>query len=194
MGRWWRRRHKHHQLYQLWLDDLYPRAKFADGLTIIEKLGHSKRMQIQRKSWIEAGKPKESVEDGGDVPASDDDVDHEAGGGALRPEGGHGGDILRAGSEGSEVSADPFEMDLDKVKDPQSGSISGTKRHDKQRDDAEPDEDELDALLAEESLPTTTAAAQTSIPSRPAQQRPPSPVEPSFDDDEEAMRDMDDMW
>ncbi|KAJ5895474.1 hypothetical protein N7495_007165 [Penicillium taxi] len=38
--------------YQLWLDDLYPRAKFADGLTMIEKLGHTKRIQTMRKEWI----------------------------------------------------------------------------------------------------------------------------------------------
>ena len=43
-------------LYQLWLDDLYPRAKFADGLAIIEKLGHSRRMQTMRREWINEGK------------------------------------------------------------------------------------------------------------------------------------------
>ncbi|EOD49130.1 Replication fork protection component Swi3 [Neofusicoccum parvum] len=47
-------------MYQLWLDDLYPRAKFADGLAIIEKLGHKKRMQIMRREWINEGKPKPS--------------------------------------------------------------------------------------------------------------------------------------
>lgn len=40
------------------MDDLYPRAKFADGLKIIEKLGHSKRMQIMRRQWIDEGKPR----------------------------------------------------------------------------------------------------------------------------------------
>ncbi|OJD13404.1 hypothetical protein AJ78_06138 [Emergomyces pasteurianus Ep9510] len=44
--------------YQLWLDDLYPRAKFVDGLAMIEKLGHSKRIQIMRKEWIDECKPK----------------------------------------------------------------------------------------------------------------------------------------
>lgn len=43
--------------YQLWLDGLYPRAKFADGLQLIEKAGHSKRMQVMRKEWIDEGKP-----------------------------------------------------------------------------------------------------------------------------------------
>lgn len=39
-------------MYQLWLDALYPRAKFVDGLAIMEKLGHSKRMQLLRRDWI----------------------------------------------------------------------------------------------------------------------------------------------
>ncbi|KAF2863708.1 Swi3-domain-containing protein [Piedraia hortae CBS 480.64] len=43
-------------MYQLWLDDLYPRAKFRDGLETIEKLGHSKRLKVMRKEWIDATK------------------------------------------------------------------------------------------------------------------------------------------
>lgn len=48
--------------YQLWLDDLYPRAKFADGLSMIEKLGHSKRLQTMRRTWIDEEKPGSSTE------------------------------------------------------------------------------------------------------------------------------------
>ncbi|KAM5446281.1 chromosome segregation in meiosis-related protein [Microsporum audouinii] len=44
--------------YRLWLDELYPRAKFSDTLTMIEKLGHSKRIQVMRKEWMDEGKPK----------------------------------------------------------------------------------------------------------------------------------------
>lgn len=43
-------------IYQLWLDALYPRAKFGDGLAIIEKLGHTKRMQLLRRDWINESK------------------------------------------------------------------------------------------------------------------------------------------
>ncbi|KAL8790465.1 MAG: hypothetical protein Q9213_000617 [Squamulea squamosa] len=50
-------------IYQLWLDDLYPRAKFADGLAMIEKLGHKKRIQIMRREWIHEGKPHEKNND-----------------------------------------------------------------------------------------------------------------------------------
>ncbi|KAB8201527.1 replication fork protection component Swi3-domain-containing protein [Aspergillus parasiticus] len=53
------------QFYQLWLDDLFPRAKFADGLTIIEKLGHHKRLQVMRREWIEEEKPRAQVDDTG---------------------------------------------------------------------------------------------------------------------------------
>jgi len=44
--------------YQLWLDDLFPRAKFADGLAMIERLGHSKRIQVMRREWIDEEKRK----------------------------------------------------------------------------------------------------------------------------------------
>ena len=43
--------------YQLWLDNLYPRAKFADGLQLVEKVGHGKMLQVMRKEWIDEGKP-----------------------------------------------------------------------------------------------------------------------------------------
>ncbi|KAL8990008.1 MAG: hypothetical protein Q9177_001232 [Variospora cf. flavescens] len=46
-------------VYQFWLDDLYPRAKFADGLAMIEKLGHSKKIQVMRRAWIKEERPHE---------------------------------------------------------------------------------------------------------------------------------------
>ncbi|KAE8148849.1 replication fork protection component Swi3-domain-containing protein [Aspergillus avenaceus] len=44
--------------YQIWLDDLFPRAKFRDGLAMIERLGHNRRLQLMRREWIEEEKPK----------------------------------------------------------------------------------------------------------------------------------------
>ena len=63
--------------YQLWLDDLYPRAKFADGLAIIEKLGHTKRLQTMRREWINEGKSRESLDSLGEVPATQQDRSRE---------------------------------------------------------------------------------------------------------------------
>ncbi|KAL3469120.1 replication fork protection component Swi3-domain-containing protein [Aspergillus californicus] len=54
--------------YQLWLDDLFPKAKFADGLAMIERLGHSKRVQTMRRTWIDEEKPKSADDDTSDLP------------------------------------------------------------------------------------------------------------------------------
>ncbi|TEY57564.1 hypothetical protein BOTCAL_0213g00070 [Botryotinia calthae] len=50
--------------YQLWLDDLFPKAKFADALAMVEKLGHKKMIQSARMDWINEGKPKSPVHEG----------------------------------------------------------------------------------------------------------------------------------
>ncbi|RSL95965.1 hypothetical protein CDV31_013663 [Fusarium ambrosium] len=47
--------------YQLWLDDLFPKAKFLDALTMVEKAGHKKRIVIARNDWINEGKPKDHI-------------------------------------------------------------------------------------------------------------------------------------
>lgn len=44
--------------YQLWLDDLFPKAKFLDALAMVEKAGHKTSMHRQRMEWINEGKPK----------------------------------------------------------------------------------------------------------------------------------------
>jgi replication fork protection complex subunit Csm3/Swi3 len=166
-------------MYQLWLDDLYPRAKFGDGLTIIEKLGHSRQMQLQRKAWIEEGKPK--------LPVEDEDPDHDDyQPRSSRPGSKHGGEIARAGTSSSRPSAEPDPggdegNGLDRERDGRPKQAGPS--HD-QSIQSEPDEDELDALLAEEPSEATN---------RPAPQRPGPATERSFDDDEEAMREMEGM-
>ncbi|CAJ2503669.1 Uu.00g110630.m01.CDS01 [Anthostomella pinea] len=47
--------------YQLWLDDLFPKAKFLDAVAMAEKMGHKKYMRIKRLEWIDEGKPKPAV-------------------------------------------------------------------------------------------------------------------------------------
>lgn len=153
--------------YQLWLDDLYPRAKFRDALSMVEKLGHSKRMQVTRRAWVDGTKPSRreaSVERLGDVEMS----------GALK--GGANGDAPRAGSEvgdifgerrqeGSTGGAERQQEDMpedDELEALMSKSAPSTphttsRQQHKPRapfeedDDTEPDEDELDALMAEDA-------------------------------------------
>ncbi|RGP58830.1 replication fork protection complex subunit csm3/swi3 [Fusarium sporotrichioides] len=49
--------------YQLWLDDLFPKAKFLDALSMVEKAGHKKRVMIARNEYINESKPTDTVAD-----------------------------------------------------------------------------------------------------------------------------------
>lgn len=154
-------------MYQLWLDDLYPRAKFADALAIIEKVGHTKRIQVDRKAWIDEGKPRRPAE------SDEDELD------ANVPDEAPAQDRQEA-TEGSEVDRNPALTQsrsevLSQPRDPSHAVAE------------EPDEDELDALLAE----TAPAVA-------PVAKKLPSQLEPTqndpFADEMEAMEGMDDLW
>ena len=153
-------------MYQLWLDDLYPRAKFADALAITEKVGHSKRMQIMRKEWIDEGKPRRTTE------LDDEDADH------VRP-GDPPAEQTSESVEGVEQGEPVVERGLG-PEAPAENDSSGIPYGD-------PDEDELDALLAESTRPD--AQPSKTLPSRTAE----TDHDP-FADEMEAMADMDDLW
>ncbi|TKA66934.1 hypothetical protein B0A49_07103, partial [Cryomyces minteri] len=140
-------------MYQLWLDDLYPRAKFADGLKIIEKLGHSKRMRMMRKQWIDEGKPGATAEDHTEVQLGsfpneglplDEVVEHYSHGEAdPGRQGGQQLDIGGIASHEAEIVSS-IASDVIAANHEQQAGGTGEKRID-------PDEDELDALLAEDT-------------------------------------------
>ncbi|KAF2644915.1 Swi3-domain-containing protein [Massarina eburnea CBS 473.64] len=159
-------------MYQLWLDDLYPRAKFADGLAIIEKVGHAKTMQRMRKEWIDGGKSKnrpdnEEEEEAGDDVMRDQPVQES---------------VEQAGVEQMEgVESESAPREVPRPEEHTENTTTGAVEN-------EPDMDELDALLAEEpGLPEPQKSV--SIPSRQAPTE-----EDMFADEMEAMADMDDMW
>ncbi|KAL2443761.1 Chromosome segregation in meiosis protein 3 [Exophiala dermatitidis] len=148
--------------YQLWLDNLYPRAKFADGLQLIEKVGHSKRMQTMRKEWIDEGKPgyvkeKASKPQDGEKEKEIDDL--------------YGGDERADRRTSNEMA--PGDDSL---------FIPDTRASDDVPDfnDEMPEDDELDALLAEQ---------ETAGSARPAP--PPSRSKRTIDDDSEGEDDLD---
>lgn len=154
-------------MYQLWLDDLYPRAKFADALAIIEKVGHTKRMQVDRKAWIDEGKPRhttEQDEDGLDLPVP---------GGAAPQDPAQTKEGLEEGENATRA-----QLDSDA---PLQHQVSA------QLTAEEPDEDELDALLAD-----SERAAHPAARTLPAQRRPTD--DDPFADEMEAMEGMEDMW
>ncbi|OAA61895.1 replication fork protection component [Niveomyces insectorum RCEF 264] len=50
-------------MYQLWLDDLFPKARFADALVMVEKEGHKTSMHKMRMEWINESKPKDQPDE-----------------------------------------------------------------------------------------------------------------------------------
>lgn len=192
-------------MYQLWLDDLYPKAKFKDGLIMVEKVGHSKRMQITRKAWLDSTKPNRRD----DSPERNEDV--QMSGGLGNVEGGEGGtgradkpdDELigdtaqpvgtRSTSEDGGPGDAPEDDELDALLNENGVSATSTvttrqppRAPFEEESDAE--DDELDALLAEERVVSagdhdTRSAAPSKAASEPH-------VNDNFDDDEEAMASM----
>ncbi|KAK6347755.1 chromosome segregation in meiosis- protein [Orbilia javanica] len=49
--------------YQIWADNLYPKAQFKDAIDMIEKLGSSRGMQRRREEWIQEFKANRANED-----------------------------------------------------------------------------------------------------------------------------------
>ena len=199
--------------YQLWLDDFFPRAKFKDALTDVEKVGHSKRMQVMRRAWLDATKPQQRDA----TPEKDDDFVMS---GALPTDGGErdqaatldGGDAVTPRdslypnakqniafmTDHSNDAPDEDEMDALMVENNSSDRVANVQavQHKKGpfAEDME-DEDELDALLAAE--PTTaagmTSGSEASRANEASEHR--SLFEDDFADEEEAMASMDmDMW
>ena len=109
-------------LYQLWLDDLYPKAKFRDALTMVEKLGHSKRMQVSRRAWIDETKSSQERDD-------EEYEEHE---------------------ERQRSSKDAQAGDGDVSSKPEASSGRKNQELQDSRDQV-PEDDDLDALLAEEA-------------------------------------------
>jgi replication fork protection complex subunit Csm3/Swi3 len=169
--------------YQLWLDDLYPRAKFADGLAIIEKLGHSKQLQMMRKQWIDEAKPNPFA----------DDLEPQHAPTATNPV----SDTVPPGETNGQTEA---AARIDDSMDHGLPTIQTDRHIEPVKQPAEdeldqPDEDELDALLAEESFQPEdrnssifgNAPAQAPFASKPR-------AENEFADDEDALREMGEMW
>lgn len=146
-------------MYQLWLDDLYPRAKFNDALTMVEKAGHTKRMQMARKDWINEGRR------GSRVPENEDSNE----------------DDFRIEGVQADQTVDRMEgLECDQTQNEPEPIAETIERLDQE----DPDEDELDALLAE------SAQAQPTVP-RKAPPQAAAHEEDPFADEMEAMADMD---
>jgi replication fork protection complex subunit Csm3/Swi3 len=150
-------------LYQLWLDDLYPKAKFRDGLAMVEKLGHSKRLQVSRRAWIEETKTHRRREDD-DADARMEDI-AQAEDDPMFPVPSETAQQTRSQQQTEGGGDAPDEDDLDALLREQDSAPAATntasnapvKAKGPFQEDDEPDEDELDALLNEDLRQTNIA-------------------------------------
>ncbi|KAI1137534.1 Swi3-domain-containing protein [Hypoxylon sp. FL0543] len=148
--------------YQLWFDDLFPKAKFLDAAAMAEKAGHKKYIRMKRLEWIEEGKPRPAAMSGdeedlfGELSNQPEERDAAVFPARVAP-------IFQ--NQGGEKAATPARDDVPddeediynatpraaKAAQPASTSLFG--------DGGEPDEDDLDALMAEEEAQRTTSTS-----------------------------------
>ena len=173
--------------YQVWLHELYPRAKFADGLAMIEKLGHAKRMQKLRCGWIDESKPKK---------AQENDSDHEHLSATPRPELQANPSPRQSNLQTPDIeSVPPAAETLSTENENEPMMDAGTNGHndtDNMAFTGAPDDDELDQLLAEEpmfngnpSRNSSTSAAFLNAENKHVGE------EDVFAEEEEIMRELD---
>ncbi|EPE35388.1 hypothetical protein GLAREA_11087 [Glarea lozoyensis ATCC 20868] len=194
------------QFYQLWLDDLFPKARFLDALAMVEKMGHKKMMQSARVEWINEGKPRSSVHedslfDEPVLPRQDDDgrektapriapIFEKATTDRLKTPVADDFDAL-FGDDDDIYDATPKAAPAKNVGEPVSqtdslfgggaASIFGPRKEISAQEEFP--EDDLDALLAEEDMfRNSSKPTPTSKPTAPSD---------DFDDEMEAMQGMD---
>jgi replication fork protection complex subunit Csm3/Swi3 len=148
--------------YQLWLDDMYPKAKVRDGLAMVEKVGHSRRMGVVRREWMDACKPKRQDEEvervGGDAVEMS---------GALRMEDELDARMAGTGTATPAKQAQPSTRSMVEDDEDELDALIAEHENDArhpleqpnrpQRTSRDEDEDELDALIAEHEATATVA-------------------------------------
>lgn len=196
--------------YQLWLDDLFPRAKFRDALAIVEKVGHSKRMQVTRKAWLDETKPHrrdaspEKADDdflmSGTLPDDNGQAQQSSAAGGTDEEavfGARNPDILSQGTgqgaAGSNGTPDDDELDALLAENESDASIKRAEPPKRRGpfDDESDEEDELDALLAEQQPESETTSQR--VPGQSSSVETSVRRDEEFADEEEIITEMD-LW
>ncbi|KAL2136539.1 hypothetical protein VTI74DRAFT_3084 [Chaetomium olivicolor] len=174
--------------YQEWLDDLFPKATFLDALAMVEKTGHKTTMRNARLKWIDEGKPRAAAEEG------EEEYRIHSGSPALRQPDRTAPIFEKNTQERAKTPAvdDLFGDDNIYNATPRQNT-GGTAPSRQVADDDVPDEDDLDALMAEAEAVSGGKTQQSGPGSAPFQsifgdetrERAPAPApngEPDDDD------------
>lgn len=162
---------------------------------MIEKLGHTKRLQTMRREWIHDGKPSESLQtseinlqkSASETPVTELSKDMPST--AVLSERLKTPSILDDIEDDDLYAATPKQAEKEGLLNrPVSGSHNPSTSVGEAVGDLPP-VDDLDALMAEEEANPTSkrTGSPTSYKHNPREEH-------NFDDEMEAMRDMDDIW
>ncbi|KAJ4313436.1 chromosome segregation in meiosis- protein [Fusarium piperis] len=193
--------------YQLWLDDLFPKAKFLDALTMVEKAGHKKRVVIARNDWINEGKPKDHIANEEEAEEEEEDLFGENN--TSRPADPEPTTTTTT-TETSRAKTPQRDNDVPDDDDIYDATPRPVRHALPIRNDV-PEEDDLEALIAEAE---DQDAARKSKPSEPepddddldalmaegenhdqaSKKNRPEPKGDDFADEEAAMQEMDGLW
>ncbi|KAK0717324.1 replication fork protection component Swi3-domain-containing protein [Lasiosphaeria miniovina] len=126
--------------YQEWLDNLFPKATFLDALAMVEKAGHKIVMRNERQRWIDEGKPKPTIEDV--------DEDHQDQRSSAPRQPSRIAPIFEQ-MAGQDRAGTPAADDLFGDDDIYNATPRGSTGPSRQAAQEVPDDDDLDALMAE---------------------------------------------
>ncbi|KAH8169308.1 replication fork protection component swi3 domain-containing protein [Sarocladium implicatum] len=188
--------------YQLWLDDLFPKAKFLDALAMVEKAGHKKRLVAARNEWISDGQRRQNALANGEA-MEDEPTESRAAqfttmvNATDQPSTPPRGDVPddddlydatpRAARQPNPSDDVPEEDDLDALIAEAEANDRG--RQPAPRQTAE-EPDELDALIAEaEELDRSRSG-----PPKGTADRAKAKDDDNFADEEAAMHEMEGLW
>ncbi|TFA98994.1 Chromosome segregation in meiosis protein 3 [Trichoderma ghanense] len=206
--------------YQLWLDDLFPKARFLDALAMVEKAGHKKALTMARNEWINEGRPKASNEDDEDddfdigavtisgdsqavsegrqrtekTPERDNDVPDEDDLYDATPRAPRSTNALRAAPSNDVPDDDDLEalMAEAESRDSRPGPAAPSAAAAKQRNQSiEEEDDDLDALIAEAEEHDRSSGQPTG---KNAGSNASADKGHDFADEEEAMQEMEGLW
>ena len=166
---------------------------------MIEKLGHKKRLQTMRREWIDEGKPRinhnqEREADTQSPGANRDTDDNNTGATTLPSRTTRTETPPRVEDADDDLYSATPQAVLEERRRKRGGAVEESLflSDDEGGAPEPPSEDELDALLAENSLQDLGPSAMNA--ERPRLDNKQKRMEENFDDEEEAMAGMDDMW
>ncbi|KAK4124746.1 Swi3-domain-containing protein [Parathielavia appendiculata] len=178
--------------YQEWLDDLFPKATFLDALAMVEKAGHKTTMRNARLQWIDETKPKPAM-------AEDEEEYRIRQGSSASRQSDKIAPIFENTTKATQgrartPAADDLFEDDDIYNATPLRNTGGTAPSRQLGNDGVPDDDDLDALMAEaeadsgnRTRPAATAPAFESIFGNGARTAAPISAGEPDDDDLDAL-------